>query len=110
MRQQGTHGDNDLKHQPGGLVDIEFVTQLGVLVGAFDQPALAESTSTLDLIPALSGSGWLNENQADVLADNFRNLQQQRMIRTLTNEKQDSVINTTSCARLCSTLLGMNPD
>lgn len=49
----------DLKQGAGGLVDLEFVLQTGVLGGAAQQPALCGPRATPQLIDALAASGWL---------------------------------------------------
>ncbi len=57
----------DLKQGAGGLVDLEFVLQTGVLGGAAQQPALCEPRATPQLIDALAASGWLSEVTAAAL-------------------------------------------
>ncbi len=49
----------DLKQGAGGLVDLEFVLQTGVLADAAQQPALCGPRATPQLIDALAASGWL---------------------------------------------------
>ncbi|WP_254459414.1 bifunctional [glutamate--ammonia ligase]-adenylyl-L-tyrosine phosphorylase/[glutamate--ammonia-ligase] adenylyltransferase [Xanthomonas sacchari] len=49
----------DLKQGAGGLVDLEFLVQAGVLLGAAQQPALLAPRDTPALIDALAHSGWL---------------------------------------------------
>ena len=49
----------DLKQGAGGLVDLEFVLQTGVLANAAQQPALCGPRATPQLIDALAASGWL---------------------------------------------------
>ena len=57
----------DLKQGEGGLVDLEFLLQAGVLAQAAAQPALLPPRRTPDLIDALAGSGWLPEGSAPAL-------------------------------------------
>ncbi|MCL7714915.1 bifunctional [glutamate--ammonia ligase]-adenylyl-L-tyrosine phosphorylase/[glutamate--ammonia-ligase] adenylyltransferase [Stenotrophomonas mori] len=49
----------DLKQGAGGLVDLEFVLQTGVLAEAARNPALCEPRETPFLIAALAAAGWL---------------------------------------------------
>ncbi|WP_295969036.1 bifunctional [glutamate--ammonia ligase]-adenylyl-L-tyrosine phosphorylase/[glutamate--ammonia-ligase] adenylyltransferase [uncultured Xanthomonas sp.] len=49
----------DLKQGAGGLVDLEFLVQAGVLLGAAQQPALLVPRDTPALLDALAHSGWL---------------------------------------------------
>lgn len=57
----------DLKQGTGGIVDLEFLLQAGVLVEAARQPALLQPRDTPGLIDALSGSGWLSAGQGEAL-------------------------------------------
>ncbi|MGB3392604.1 MAG: bifunctional [glutamate--ammonia ligase]-adenylyl-L-tyrosine phosphorylase/[glutamate--ammonia-ligase] adenylyltransferase [Stenotrophomonas sp.] len=57
----------DLKQGAGGLVDLEFVLQTGVLAGAVQSPALCEPRETPRLIDALAESGWLPAQTATAL-------------------------------------------
>ena len=57
----------DLKQGAGGLVDLEFLLQTGVLAGAAHDPALAQATETPRLIDALATSGWLPVATAEAL-------------------------------------------
>ncbi|MNN22602.1 Glutamate-ammonia-ligase adenylyltransferase [compost metagenome] len=59
----------DLKQGAGGLVDLEFVLQTGVLAGASRHPALTEPRETPSLIDALTASGWLPGDTAEALHD-----------------------------------------
>ena len=59
----------DLKQGAGGLVDLEFVLQTGVLAGASRNPALSEPRETPRLIAALTASGWLPNDTAIALHD-----------------------------------------
>lgn len=57
----------DLKQGAGGLVDLEFVLQTGVLAGAAQQPALCGPRETPRLVDALAASGWLPADTAAAL-------------------------------------------
>lgn len=61
----------DLKRSRGGIRDIEFTVQLLQLVhGRFDEDLRV--TSTLDAIEALGSHGYIEEDDADRLADAYR--------------------------------------
>lgn len=60
-------GRLDLKQGPGGLVDLEFVLQTGVLSQAQHSPALCEPRETPFLITALAKLGWLPAETATAL-------------------------------------------
>ncbi|MCG6117927.1 MAG: bifunctional [glutamate--ammonia ligase]-adenylyl-L-tyrosine phosphorylase/[glutamate--ammonia-ligase] adenylyltransferase [Aquimonas sp.] len=61
-------GEFDLKQGPGGLVDLEFLLQAGVLAQAGQHPALAEARDSGALIEALTASGWLQADEAAALS------------------------------------------
>jgi len=57
----------DLKQGAGGLVDLEFLLQHGVLARAAEVPALLERRDSPGLIDALAGCGWLQADEARAL-------------------------------------------
>ena len=57
----------DLKQGAGGLVDLEFLLQYGVLAGAAAQPALRVPRDTPGLLDALAAAGWLQPASAAAL-------------------------------------------
>lgn len=57
----------NIKQDAGGLVDIEFIVQAGVLTHAADDDALPGSTSTLCLLERLPACGWLTQAEAEAL-------------------------------------------
>jgi glutamate-ammonia-ligase adenylyltransferase len=62
MRAELDRGDAarfDLKQGAGGLVDMEFVLQAGVLLEAHRHAALLDPRDTPTLIDALASAGWL---------------------------------------------------
>jgi len=50
----------DLKQGAGGLVDLEFLLQAGVLLGAAQHPELTVPRATPALIDALAASAWFD--------------------------------------------------
>lgn len=60
-------GGEHLKHGPGGLVDIDFVAQLGVLLCAHEHPALLARRDSGSLLLELGEIGWLEADDAAVL-------------------------------------------
>ncbi len=60
-----------LKHGPGGLLDVEFVVQLGLLLNADNHPEVIESTKVNEQLRALQACGWINDNAFNVLANAY---------------------------------------
>ena len=64
--------DFDIKQDAGGLVDIEFMTQAGVLLYAQQYVDCIQHTATLELINELAKVGWYSEDEAANIADAYR--------------------------------------
>jgi len=94
------------KHQPGGLVDIEFVAQYGILAVGSEYPSVLETTTTLEQLQALGSIGWLEKADASTLQKTARALHQQRMLDTLTGGARNEQTDTREAAELFGRLLG----
>jgi len=115
MRQKMVHelgehpGDEAApKHQPGGLVDIEFIVQLGVLATAATHPPVIESTATARQLQELERSGWMSREDAATLGETARALHRQRMLHVLAPGEPQAAIDTHPAAALFEKLVG-NP-
>jgi glutamate-ammonia-ligase adenylyltransferase len=62
----------DVKHDPGGIVDIEFMVQYWVLRWAHDHPALTRHTENIQLLEALKAEGLLEPARAELLTQAYR--------------------------------------
>ncbi|KPK70706.1 MAG: hypothetical protein AMJ84_07400 [Acidithiobacillales bacterium SM23_46] len=62
----------DLKHDRGGIVDIEFMVQYWVLRWAHAHPALTRDTDNIHILRALVEAGRLEPGQADRLINAYR--------------------------------------
>ncbi|MEK8090811.1 bifunctional [glutamate--ammonia ligase]-adenylyl-L-tyrosine phosphorylase/[glutamate--ammonia-ligase] adenylyltransferase [Thermithiobacillus plumbiphilus] len=62
----------DLKHSPGGLLDLEFLVQYGRLLYGSVSRDLLEGRDTLSAFPVLAGLGLWSEADADALAGAWR--------------------------------------
>ena len=96
------------KYQPGGLIDIEFIAQLGILASAHTFPKVLKATGTLPQIAQLKSVGWLTEDEALVLEQSMSTLRQQRMIASLVPGEQLSPVDTRESARIFEHKLGTN--
>jgi glutamate-ammonia-ligase adenylyltransferase len=97
------------KHQPGGLVDIGFIVQFGVLDCASRHPGRFTSTSTPELMQGLVEVGWLAPADAGVLEKSHCELQRQRMLETLAPGEHGQRIDSTAAAAIFERLLGTIP-
>ena len=60
-----------LKQDAGGIVDIEFMVQYGVLKCAHEFPELTEQTSSPALLAALARAGFIDQDQCDTLSSAY---------------------------------------
>jgi len=65
-------GRFDLKQGRGGIADIEFMVQYGVLAYANRHPRLLRYTDNIRLLSELAHTGWLNGSEASTLVDAYR--------------------------------------
>lgn len=64
----------DLKHSPGGMVDVEFVVQYLVLSQAASHPALADNVGNIALLERAEQAGLLLPGVGHASADAYREL------------------------------------
>ncbi len=62
----------DVKHDPGGIVDIEFMVQYWVLRWAHDHPGLTRHTENILILEALETEGLLEPERARWLSEAYR--------------------------------------
>ncbi len=62
----------DIKQDAGGLVDIEFMTQAGVLIHAEHCADVIKHTATLELINELAKVGWFGADEAGNIGNAYR--------------------------------------
>ena len=60
-------GQFDLKQSPGGIADIEFIVQFGVLANAHQYPSLTTYTDNVRLLEGLAGHGFMPTSTAATL-------------------------------------------
>ncbi|NOR20105.1 MAG: bifunctional [glutamate--ammonia ligase]-adenylyl-L-tyrosine phosphorylase/[glutamate--ammonia-ligase] adenylyltransferase [Xanthomonadales bacterium] len=79
MRQRLHTEHNDtasLKYASGGLLDIQFVVQLGLLLNAEKFPAVLDSTDLTGQLRALCQCGWINDTALSTLVKAHEQLSQ----------------------------------
>ena len=64
-------GEFNLKHDPGGIVDIEFMVQYGVLLLANKYPDLVETTNNYELLSRLSKVDFIDDREREQLQSTY---------------------------------------
>ncbi len=64
----------DLKHSPGGMVDVEFVVQYLVLLHTAVHPALADNAGNIALLHRAESAGLLPPGMGHAAADAYREM------------------------------------
>lgn len=93
------------KHQPGGLIDIEFVAQLGVLCSAHRHPQVIQATGTLAQLQELASIGWLAEEESAALSEALRRLRSGRMMNALLPKARPDFGDTSAAAAIAAARL-----
>jgi len=99
---------NELKDGRGGLLDIEFVVQLGVLLEAHACPGVTGSTELRHQLRALHDCGWLNADALETLDGAYSQLSQARLQSALMDDVAglDTASLTGIARALCEEILG----
>jgi glutamate-ammonia-ligase adenylyltransferase len=83
---------HDFKQDAGGLVDIEFMTQAGVLMHAEQHADCIAHTATLELINELAKVGWYEAAEAKDIASAYRYFRQLKNWQNLECEIDVSLV------------------
>jgi glutamate-ammonia-ligase adenylyltransferase len=67
-------GRFDLKHSPGGMVDVEFVVQFLVLLHTARHPGLADNLGNIALLLRAEAAGLLPAGVGQAAADAYREM------------------------------------
>ena len=97
------------KQRAGGLIDIEFVAQLGVLLSARAYPRVLQASSTLDQLSELEAIGWLSAGELTVLDRTLRALQENRMMAALLDKESRPPVDTDAAAAVFEQRFGGAP-
>jgi len=68
----------DLKHDPGGMVDIEFAVQFLVLAGSCAHPALTRNAGNIALLQLAGNLGLAPPDLGHAVADAYRDYRRQQ--------------------------------
>ena len=88
----GTKPGTEIKHGPGGMVDIGFLAQLGVLETAYQDPEVARHCSVSSQLQRLHASGWLDQRAFQILERQLAMLRKLRFSRELELDKPDAAV------------------
>jgi glutamate-ammonia-ligase adenylyltransferase len=80
----------NLKKDPGGVTDIEFIVQFMILAHAHEHPELVRWSDNIRQLESLQGAGILPADTAGMLADAYRTLRDR--IHELALQEQDAVV------------------
>ena len=103
------HGDSKpLKHGRGGLLDIEFVVQLGLLLNANEYPEIIGSAQVGAQLAALRDCGWIDTDEYKILDSAYAQLSHARLQADLVDDSASfeitSLLNIAQA--LCDEILG----
>ncbi|MDD3517656.1 MAG: bifunctional [glutamate--ammonia ligase]-adenylyl-L-tyrosine phosphorylase/[glutamate--ammonia-ligase] adenylyltransferase [Chromatiales bacterium] len=87
----------DLKKDPGGIADIEFMVQYAVLAHAAEHPRLAVYSDNIRILEGLVACGLMSEDDARFLTDTYRSFRDR--IHGLALQEQDAVVAADEFAR-----------
>ncbi|MDP2107691.1 MAG: bifunctional glutamine synthetase adenylyltransferase/deadenyltransferase, partial [Rhodocyclaceae bacterium] len=75
----------DLKHDPGGLVDVEFIVQYLILAHACDHPRLTGNLGNIALLKIAAECGLIPAQLADEVRNAYREYRRLQHLRRLNN-------------------------
>ncbi|CAH1200684.1 Glutamine synthetase adenylyl-L-tyrosine phosphorylase / Glutamine synthetase adenylyl transferase [Candidatus Nitrotoga sp. BS] len=100
----------DIKHDPGGMVDIEFIVQFLVLAHAHTEPKLTANSGNLALLMLASKLGLIKVELAEAASNCYRTLRAMQHKMRLNNQSPCRIdrneIDTASVITLWEELLG----
>lgn len=82
----------DIKQGNGGLIDIEFISQYGVLAFSAEHPSLLEWTDNIRILESLSKVGCFKGLQLETLISAYRELRSALHKNSLAEDDEQSVI------------------
>jgi [glutamine synthetase] adenylyltransferase / [glutamine synthetase]-adenylyl-L-tyrosine phosphorylase len=80
----------DVKQDKGGIADIEFIVQYGVLLWAHRNPELLRWTDNIRLLQEFARSGLMSESDVKVISDSYRSYRS--CVHRLSLQEEDAEI------------------
>jgi glutamate-ammonia-ligase adenylyltransferase len=106
-RMRSEFKDKDrFKQGRGGLVDIDFLAQLGILEQAGKHPSLLAATGTRDQLVALADCGWIEKTQAEALCEAREALCRARHLASIARQADRYPPETAASEAICREILG----
>jgi glutamate-ammonia-ligase adenylyltransferase len=100
----------DIKHDKGGMVDIEFMVQFLVLAHAATHPELTANSGNLALLQTAANLGLIRQESSAAVRDIYRNLRRLQHQMRLNNQSpcriEPDAIDTAPVLELWEKLLG----
>ncbi len=78
-----------LKHDRGGIADIEFMVQYGVLAWAHDHPELTEFTDNIRILEGFGRAGLMSAEEVKLLGDAYRSFRKRAHRLTLLEQSAE---------------------
>jgi glutamate-ammonia-ligase adenylyltransferase len=104
MREELTPAD-EFKHGKGGLVDIDFIAQLGVLEAAHAHPEVLSARGTRQQLRRLGDAGWLPADEVRILTDAHEKLTRARHLQGLSRAVAADLPERAGAWAICSRFL-----
>lgn len=80
-------GDFDIKHDPGGMVDIEFIVQYLVLAHGSAHPTLLDNAGNIALLERAAQAGLISLEAARACAQAYRDFRKQQHLLRLNDAR-----------------------
>jgi glutamate-ammonia-ligase adenylyltransferase len=100
----------DIKHDIGGMVDIEFIVQFLVLAYAAEFTGLTDNCGNIALLQLAAKLHLVDQKSSESVSENYRNLRKVQHQLRLNNQTlcliEQGIIDTTAVTSLWHKLLG----
>ena len=104
LRDAHVAGD-PFKHGAGGLIDIDFIAQLGVLETGAVEPEVIEAIGTAQQLSALRKAGWLSNGEFKALSKAHGQQTRGRHLALISRRLADAEVISDVCLEVCRSYL-----
>lgn len=94
----------DIKHDRGGMIDVEFIVQFLVLAHAHVHPALTANDGNIALLKAAAGLGLISSDSAEAARNSYRDYRRRQHALRLAGERYARVPPSEFAAHIEATL------